>query len=70
MRLLFLLLSGLILWVIYKIVIIVYYKHRENMCGDYTFTYGKIKRLWNERDVDKLTSSFNQHFNQDLLEKC
>jgi|TARA_B110000285_G_C14549658_1_gene348630 hypothetical protein len=70
MRLLFWLLGGLILWIVCKTVIIATYSNKENMCGDYTFTYGKVKRLWNEGDLNKLTSTFNEHYSQDLLDKC
>lgn len=70
MRFLFCLFVGVTLWFLYKNVIIYLYKKRENMCGDYTFTYGKVKQIWDDEDIDKLMSTFNESHRNDLFEYC
>tara|TARA_Y100000992_G_C21252451_1_gene486606 strand:- start:1349 stop:1534 length:186 start_codon:yes stop_codon:yes gene_type:complete len=45
-----------------------YYKStKEGLCGDYSFTYGSIKKLW---DNEKIVGTFNEYFKRDLSDFC
>ena len=70
MQFLFCLFVGVAIWFLYNNVILYLYPKRESMCGDYTFTYGKVKEMWNDEDIDKLRSTFNESHRKDLFEYC
>lgn len=45
-----------------------YYRStKEGLCGDYSFTYGAIKKLW---DDEKIVGTFNEYYSRDLLNFC
>lgn len=59
-------LYGVILWFIYRFVCV----KMEPMCGDYSFTYGRIEGNWVNPDKDVLINAFNQQSFKDLIANC
>lgn len=44
--------------------------YKENMCGDYTFSYLEIDDLWNNKATDDLIKVYNIKYKKNLIDDC
>lgn len=64
------LLLSLLLTIVIVISVFKTENHTEGLCGNYSFTYGRVKNLLNNSDVSGIISTYNMNLQKDLLSSC
>ncbi len=42
----------------------------ENLCGDYSLTYSKIRDIFTNSDISDISQAYNAHYKKDLVVNC
>ncbi len=67
MKILIFLLFIIIITLIYNVYT---NNYKENMCGDYTFSYLELDDLWNNKATDDLIDVYNSKYKKNLIDDC
>ena len=67
MKILIFLLFIIIITLIYNVYT---NNYKENMCGDYTFSYLELDHFWNNKATDDLISAYNIKYKKNLIDDC
>ena len=42
----------------------------ENLCGNYSLTYSKVRDIFENSDISGISQAYNTHYNKDLVINC